>query len=370
MKIKKILTLFVIIIIVFSACNKKRDKESIKSQTTKIQKRIDKKMLNSLKIKKSVVSQKQVEKLSDIFKYGDKLLQEKKEYQKKIYEFSKNFKNIKNPLTIKKEGKYKYTKVTYFSNSVWTAIYPTKKMIERHKLFWIIVSYKDHLNELGKKAYNKRFGGYPVKHLKNKWVWVILKNNIEIKITANKKSVQNDKMIEEVLKEFDIKAIESIFDENTKYPELKEYFLKIKELNSKIMRISKKFKEKEVEAISTIKPFIINDKGVLNGLDLSRIYFINNTFSISVKKNKKLLLSIHIGKADALGLLSYFNNKNLVHDKIGKFSITVLKDNIAIVRLPYLAVKVATYFKNEFKDSSKLLEIAFAMDLDGLSKVK
>lgn len=366
MKIKKISTLFIMIIIVFTACNKKKYEENIRDKTTKIQKKI----ISALKIKKSTTTRQQIKKLSDIFKYGDKLLQEKKEYQKKIYELSKNLKNLKNPLSLKIRKNYKYIKTSYFSNSVWTAIYPSPKMLERKKLFWIIVSYKDQLTDIARKSYNKQFAGYPAKYSKNKWVWVILKNNIEIKITANKKSVQNDKILEEVLNSFDIRAIESIFDENTKYPELKEYFLKIKELNSKIMEIRKKFKEKEAEAISAIKPFITNNKGILKGLDLSQIYFINNTFSISVRKNKKILLSIHIGRADTLGLLSYFKNKNLEHNKIGKFSTTTLKDNIAIVRLPYLAVKVATYFKNEFKDSEKLLEIAFAMDLEGLSKVK
>ena len=364
MKIKGLLNVMIIIIMIFTSCNENKKEKGWKEEVK------ENKLINSVKIKKSKVTSKQIKKLSDIFSYGNKLTEQKKKYQKEIYELAKNFKNIKNPLSIKKNSEYKYTRITYFSSSIWIAIYSSEKMTERSKLFRIVISYKGDLSDSVEKSYNKDFMGYPALYLKDKWVKVLLKNNMEIKIIAINNSVKNENFLKNVLKNIRIEEIESVFNETTEYPELKEYFLKIKKIKSKITDISQKFKEMENEAVSAIKPFIFTDESVLKGFDLSKIYFTDNTFSISVRKKKKILLSIHIGRVTALGLLSYLKNKNLIHKKIENIPVTILKNNIVIAELPNLAVKATTYFKNEFKNSSRLLEVVFSMDLKGLSKIK
>jgi hypothetical protein len=275
------------------------------------------------------------------------------------------------PFLLKKDTKYKHTRVSYFSDSVWTTIYSDENKKEDSKLFWIIVSYRHSLDDNGRKSYRSKFAGYPATSFKDKWAWILLKGDIEIKISASNKSVQTDKAMEEVLKEFDIKAIESVFDAKSKYPKLKEYLLKIKAINEKITAVNDKFKEKEKEAVEALKPFIGNEEGILKGFDLSSINFTtSNTFSIYVKQDRKSLLTLNVGRPGALGLLSYFNNKNLVKSKIGSFETTTLKDNLAIIKLPTIAVKASTYFQSEFKNAEKLKAAAASLDLEGLSKVK
>jgi len=385
MKITKFLVAFLIIAISFTACGKKKASEKADTKKVEVEKKVEKKVdkkadtekkespkeAKALTIKKSKASNEQIKKLSEIFAYGDKLAEERKNYQKEIYELSREFKNLKTPFLLKKDSKYKYVKVNYFSNSMWVTIYPTEKKVDKEKLFWIIISYRDQLSDILRKSYRKKFAGYPASHSKDNWAWILLKGDIEFKISATAKSVKSDKAMEEVFNMFDIKGIESIFNKKTKYPKLKKYLLKYKEINTKITVVNNKFKEKEKEAVEAIKPFLTNEEGILKGYDLNQITFsISNTFLISVKKDKKSVFMMNIGRPSALGVLFYLNNKKLLHSKIGDFDATTVKDSLVMVKLNSLAVKASVYFKTEFKNAEKLREAVASIDLEGLAKVK
>ncbi len=374
MKILKFLVVFLIISLFFTACGKKKGEEVADKGTAKVEKKADVKKTNAkaLTIRDSKATEAQINKLSEIFAFGDKLVKERSGYQHEIAVLSPEFKKIKTPFKVKAKSKHKFVGYSYFSDSVWVTIYPDEASLKARKnySFWITISYKHSIDEKGRKAYRDKFAGYPAKHFKNAWAWLLLKGDIEVKISGYTKEAKSDKAMEEILKEFDLKAMEHIFDKKTKYPKLKEYFLKIKAINAKINVVNAKFKAKEKEGADALKPFITNE-GILKDLDLSKVtYYNSNTFLISVKQGKKFVFTLTIGRPGVLGLLSYFKNKDLKRSKVGGFEVTTLKDNLAMIKLPKVSIKASTYYKTEFKNAEKLKEAILSLDIKGLSKVK
>jgi len=381
---KKLIVLLVSSLMFFTACGKKKDnntqkpankKEIVEKKKAKPQKEEKKKQVTKtedkeIKLPKSTVTQEQIDKLSEVFAYGDKLIEERKKLQKEISDLSKNFKDISAPLQLKKDAKYKYVSVTHFSNAVWTYIYKNDKKKSTERLFWITVTYRYDLKD--NKRYNEKFAGYDAIVFKNSGVWVLLKDSIEIRISANDESVKNEKAMEEVLKSFDLKSMESIFDKKTKFPKLKEYFLKIKELNLKIQEVNKKFKEKENDMIEAIKPFIRENEGILKGLDLSKKeYTTSNNVKITAKKDNKNLFFVYIGRHEGFfGVISLFKGKNAKFKKVGSYKALLIDDKASMIKLPTLVLKSATFYDNEYKNPQKLSEILANFDIDGLAKVK
>ena len=373
MGILKFLVAFLIISLSFTACGKKKGGEVAEKGTTKLEKKAEAKKAEAKKanaIRKTKATEAQINKLSEIFAFGDKLVKERSGYQHEIAVLSPEFKKVKTPFKIK--GKHKFVGYSYFSDSVWITIYPNAKAMKARKnySFWITISYKHSIDEKGRKSYRDKFAGYPASHFKNAWAWMLLKGDIEVKVSGYTKEAKSDKAMEAILKDFDLKAMEHIFDKKTKYPKLKEYFLKIKAINAKINVVNAKFKAREKEGAEALKPFITKE-GILKDLDLTRVtYYNSNTFSISVKKDKKFVFTLTIGRPGVLGLLSYFKDKNLKSSKVGNFDMTTLKDNLAMIKLPKVSVKASTYYKTEFKNAEKLKEAILSLDIDGLSKVK
>ena len=363
MKVTKILIALLVISFSFASCGKKKTQDTnTKKETQKV---VVKKEVNT-----DGITAEQVKKLSDIFNYGDTLVEERKGFQKEISKLSKDFKSIKSPLFLKKGTKFKNVKVNYFADSVWTTIYADDKKKESEKLFWIIVNYKHSMTDRSRKSYKEKFAGHNAKVSKGSWAWVLLKGDIEIKITTSSNSVKNNKAMEEVLKEFDIKAIESIFNEKSPFPELKEYLLKIKAIQAKITAINKKFKEKELEATEAFKPFI-NHKGFLKDIELSKTYYTtSNSFSFYLKKERKTLGIVYVGRHSLIGALSYFRNKNINKFKLEGFDAISMKENLVIVKLPKVSVKVSSYSKLDFTKIENLKKVASSMFLQSLAKVK
>lgn len=381
MKILKFLVAFLVISLSFTACGKKKAGEVTDKGTTKVEKKADikankkadvKANKKALTIKKSKVTEAQINKLSEIFAFGDALVKERKGYQHEIAVLSPEFKKVKTPFKIKANSKHKFVGYSYFADSVWVTIYPDAASMKARKgySFWITISYKHSIDENGRKSYREKFAGYPAKHFKDAWAWLLLKGDIEVKVSGYTKEAKSDKAMEAILKDFNLKAMGHIFDKKTKYPKLKAYFLKIKAINAKINAVNAKFKAKEKEGADAIKPFITNE-GILKDLDLSRVtYYNSNTFLISVKKAKKFVFTLTIGRPGVLGLLSYFKDKNLKRSKVGGFDVTTLKDNLAMIKLPKVSVKASTYYKTEFKNAEKLKEAILSLDIAGLAKVK
>jgi len=360
--VKFLITLFVISVS-FMACNKKKEetKSEVKSEVVKQEVK---------KVKKpSFVTTEELKALSDIFLAGDTFIKEKKEYQKEISELSRKFKDIKNPFLLKKDSKFKYTRISYFSNSVWTSIYSSPDKKEASKLFWIIISYRHNIDDNARKAYKEKIFGLNAKRIKNSQLLVLLKGDIEIKIIKTPKANKNDKAIKEILKEFDIKAIETVFNDKTPFLELKEYLLKVKNLNVKINAINDKFKAKGKAARIAFKPFI-NKKGFLKDYNLSKIYYSTaNSFSIYVKKDRKKIATIHIGRANLIGAVSYFKIKDIKAFKVEGFNSRYLKNKV-VVKLPKLAVKITSYLKGGFATEENLKKIATSIFLKDLAKIK
>ena len=375
MKFTKLLIALLVIAFSFAACGKKADetkKDTKKEVTKNTKKEVKKETKKEVKAAptKDGITAAQVKALSDVFTYGDTLVTERKGYQKEISELSRDFKNMKTPFLFKANSKYKHTRVSYFSESVWTTVYANADKKEKDKLFWIIVSYRHSLDDYGRKSYRDKFAGYNAKHFKNSWAWILLKGDIEVKISGSSKETKNDKAMEEILKEFDIKAIESVFTEKTPYPKLKEYLLKIKAINAKIKVVNDKFKAKEKEAVAAFTPFL-NTKGFLKDMELGKIYFTtSNSFSVYLRKDKKSLATLYVGRPDMIGALSYFRSKNVVNFKVEGFDSTSLKDNLVIVKLPTVAVKVTSYLNKEFAKVENLKKVASSVFLKSLSKVK
>ncbi len=384
MKIAKILIAFLIIALSFTACGKKKKDETPAKDTKKVEKKADAKKdtkadakkeekkadAKKLTIRKSKATQEQIDKLSEIFAFGDKLVKERSGYQHEIAVLSPEFKKLKTPFKIK--GKHKFVGYSYFSDSVWVTIYPDEasKKARKNYSFWITISYKHSIDDKGRKSYRDKFAGYPASHFKDAWAWLLLKGDIELKVSGYTKEAKSDKAMEAIIKDFDLKGMEHIFDKKTKYPKLKEYFLKIKAINAKINAVNAKFKEKEKEGEEALRPFITK-VGILKDLDLSNVkYYNSNTFSISAKKDKKFVFTLTIGRPGVLGLLSFFKDKNLKRSKIGGFEMTTLKDNLAMLKLPKISIKASTYYKTEYKSADKLKEAILSLDVEGLSKVK
>ena len=373
MKITKILVALLVISFSFAACGKKKEVEN--KDTKKVEKKneVTKKEVKKVEKKEAVVvdtvTADQIQKLSEVFAYGDTLVTERKGYQKEVSDLSREFKNIKTPFLLKKGSKFKHTRVSYFSDSVWITVYADEKKVEADKLYWLTVSYKHSMTDSRRKSYRSKFAGYDASHFKNSWAWILLKGDIEIKISTGK-TTKTDKAMEEILKEFDIKAIESVFAKKSPFPKLKEYLLKIKAIQAKITVVNDKFKAKEKEAIDAFMPFI-NTKGFLKDMELSKPYFTtSNSFSFYLKKDRKSLGTVYVGRPGLIGALSYFNNKTMKKFKVQGFDATSMKENLVIVKLPTVSVKVSSYMNKDFAKVENLKQVAGSMFLKSLSKVK
>ena len=363
---KLIFSMFMFILMFTFSCKKKAENKVTKKKNTKITVKSD------YNLKPSKVTQEQINALSEIFSFGDNLLKERRKIQKKIQDLAKNFKDFGAVFTLKKDSPYKYTRVSYFPTSVWTTIYADEKKEEDKKLFWIIVSYRFNLNKNERSIYKDDFEGFKARHLKDEWVWILLDNNIEIKISAYSDKTKKDEELKKVLKSFDTEAMKNLFAKDSKNAKLRNYLLKIKELNSKIMDINKKFSEKEKDAVKALKPFLNFNEGVLKGIDLNQIrYNISNTFNIYAKKNRKSLFTVYIGReANILGAANFFNRKDAKYGNMGNFKYLSIEDRTVMVKLPSLIVKINTFYKNEYRNKDKLMKIMAEFDLIGLSKVK
>ena len=362
MRFAKFLVALLVISIFFTSCNKKKEGtegetkgEIVKHEVTK---------------SASSVTAAQIKALSDVLMAGDVLVKEKNGYNKEISELSRSFKNLKTPFLFKKGSKFKHVKISYSFSTVWVYVYSNADKKDADKLFWITINYKDNMTDTRRKRYNEKFAGLNTKHFKDAWVWALLKGDIEIQVSASGKTTKNDKAMEEVLKEFDIKAIETIFTAKTPYPKLKEYFLKMKVLNAKVRVVNDKFKAMEKDAIAAFEPFL-NREGFLKDYTLSKIYYsTSNTFSLYVKKDKKNLATVYVGRADLIGALSYFRSKTVKNFKTEGFDSTSYKNNLVIVKLPKVAVKVTSYSKDPFTTAENLKKVAASILLKELAKIK
>ncbi len=355
MKLTKLIVILLAISLISVGCNKKGGEEST-TKKTKTAKKVD-------------PVQAQIAALNAVFSYGDKLIKEREGYQKELSNLLPAFKKMKTPFGLKANSKYKAEQVSqsFFTGSVWTTIYKDSKQEMNNRLFWVTVAYRDNYTEKDTKWYKETFAGLPAKHYKNKWVWVLVDGQIEIRVSPYKE-MESDKAMEEVLKEFDIEAIKTVFKEKSAYPELKEYLLKVKAIKAKIAVVNEKFKKEENKAIEAIKPFLPSKTGVYKDYNFDNIsYSILNSYSIYMKKDGKIAASIYIRPKGKFANSAYTLKQYT--EKILNFPASI-KEKSVKVRLDKLVVEASAYTKKQLMGKDNLTKIVKACKLVNLSKIK
>jgi len=369
MKFLKTLSSILIVLLAFTACSQKKSENKVNLVKPKIK--------AVKQAKKTNIKLDKIKNLSNVFTSGDKLIKEQESYNKEASKLMMDAKKYKSPFSFKKQTKFKDIKLAYTSNSTIISVYPNNKKLSSEVLFYVSFSHKNFellyniQNPHKKELYNIKFQGHKAKHGERTGLAVLLKNNIEISIQTKGKTTKGDKLYKEIFAELNIKEIESVFDKDSSFPDLKKYLLAMQVLNKKIDKLYQEF-QKKLSPIEALTPFF-NFKNLIKNFNLSPATYdiYNNLFSVKLRStNKKnLLVSFYLSRPKSLDYLKQAKESYKIEGFEAISTKGDLGELILIIKLPKLTVKLV-HFQDSQKTIKDLKPFLSLISLKTLAKIK
>ncbi len=334
--LKKWIGVFFLFFFIF-ACNKKEKINEVNKKEIKL------------------ITQTELNALSDIFN-DDKIEKEIAKYRKEASDLPNN---IKTPWSLKKSSKYKASFIgdvdIYYLNEINSISLFRGEIYNKENDEEVNIKVS-MFGILSKQEYHSKLLGYPAT-LRGSYIGVLIGKIMFEFINSNIKEVK------EILQEFDLKAISTIFEKETLYPDLKEYLLKLNEINKKVKKLIKKEEKEDKDKIVAIKPFLPEYCDIIN--------YHRGAFSLNMKikephDNRYFYPSVTIEKVKGV-------EKEYYKDKILNYPAFIIKYSkeqfIIKLRLNKLVI-IGYPYKHKGNSVEDIIEILKSFKLSELSKIE
>lgn len=104
------------------------------------------------------------------------------------------------------KGKQSYGTFEWTCSSKGSVISLKAKDENNKQHIWAQVFYYPNLTDDDRRKFSKECVGYPAKRYENKWAWVLV-GKTEIRMVLSDKALESDKIIDSIVKSFDLDAI-------------------------------------------------------------------------------------------------------------------------------------------------------------------